>query len=358
MTSIYQDPETGREVVTHSMITTMRRCPAQFSYKYLERLKPRGLSKPLHRGSWLHALLEAHYEGEDWLAVHAEWTAEFDQLFDEEKERLGDLPTECEQIMLSYLWHWREGPYRREGDPHWTTIATEMKLDIPLGEDRLYRCRIDVLAQDDETGEFLVIDHKSHKTLPDLTYRLADSQGLLYLWALRQAGYPANKFVWNYLRTKAPTKPQLLKDGSRLSERAIETDYPTARRAVEEYGLSIRDPKINAWLRGLQARRWSPGQIQTSPFFRREFVTRTDDELERFAESAIHTALRMTEYPWENRNLIERVTSRDCAFRCSYQALCNAEIFGGNPDNIRRLEHRVGDPLDYYEEKKDRREAT
>jgi RecB family exonuclease len=355
--SIYQDPESGLEVFTHSMMTTMRRCPQQFAYKYVERLKPRRVGAPLRRGTWLHALLEAHYKGESWEAVHDAYSADYGTLFDEEQDALGDLPTECDRIMRSYLWHWREGPYGRESDPKWKTIETEMKLEVPLPDGRLYRCRIDVLAED-ENGQLIVIDHKSHKTLPDLSYRIADSQSLLYLWALRKSGYDVHRFVWNYLRTKAPTKPQMIKDGSRLSAKAVETDYPTARRAVDEYGLSIKHPTINRWLVALQRQRWQPGMIQTSPFFRREFVDRTDEDLERMAMSALYTALRITEYPWDEPDMVERVTSRDCKFRCSFTDLCSTEIFGGNADNVRRLNFTVGDPLDYYEDLKDRREIT
>lgn len=356
MTSIYRDPESGREIFTHSMMTTMRRCPQQFAYKYVERLKPRRVSAPLKRGTWLHALLEAHYRGDDWEAVHAAHSAAYGELMDEEKDALGDLPSECERIMRSYLWHWREGPYRREDDPRWRVVDVEMMVQVELPDGREYRARIDLLAED-EHG-LVVVDHKSHKTLPDLSYRLADSQGLLYLWALRKLGYPVKRFMWNYLRTKAPTKPQMIKDGSRLSARQIETDYPTARRAVEEYGLSVKDRTINRWLVGLQRQRWNPGTIQTSPFFRRETVERTDDQLERMAASAIHTGNRALEYPWEWPQLVERNTSRDCRFRCSYTRLCETEIFGGNSDNVRRLDFTVGDPLDYYQEQKDRSEVT
>lgn len=348
MTSVYIDPESGRSVITHSMMTTMRRCPAQFEYKYLERLKPRRESTPLRRGKWIHALLEEHYRGGDWKEPHAKLSAAYGELFDEEQDALGDLPTECARLMTSYLWHWRENEH-----PVWKIHEVEAKYDVELPDGRTYRCRIDLLAEDDRG--LIIVDHKSHKTLPDFDFRLMDSQNLLYIWALRKLGYNVNRFVWNYLRTKAPTVPQLLQDGSRLSKKAIETDYPTARRAIERYGLPLGPHK--QWLLNLQNQRYHPDRIQTSPFFKREWITRSDDQLERMAASMIHTALRIEDYPWEKPDLLERVPSRDCRFRCSYTNLCGVEVIGGNADNVRRLDFKAADPLDYYNETKDKAEV-
>jgi PD-(D/E)XK nuclease superfamily protein len=344
----YIDEDTGLEVITHSMVTSMRMCPQQFRFRYEERLKPRRMSLPLKRGSWLHSLLEGWYRDGDWETPHAELTAQFNELFDEERERLGDLPGECARIMRSYLWHYRESQHKV-----WKVLEVEKTYECELPDGRIYRAKIDTLVED-EFG-LAIVDHKSHKRLPDFEYRLRDSQSLLYLWCLRKNGIEVNRFIWNYLRTKAPSVPQLLKDGTRLSRRAIETDYPTARRAIDAYGLRItRD--IHSWLLGLQSQRFDPNHPQTSPFFRRERIEVNDDRLERMAISMIHTADRIREYPWDQPDAVERVVGGHCQYRCSYSGLCSTEIFGGNADQVRRLDYRVGDPLDYYQDQKDRAE--
>src|SRR5690242_9726413 len=93
----------GIPVTTQSMMKTFRRCPREVLYKYVERLQPKVVSKPLTRGKWVHALLEAHYKGMDWKEEHRRWCSRFNKLFDEEKDHLGDLPNEIKRLMDSYF---------------------------------------------------------------------------------------------------------------------------------------------------------------------------------------------------------------------------------------------------------------
>src|SRR3546814_13177104 len=85
------------------MAKCFKRCPLQFKYKYLDELARRVLSKPLTRGKWFHSLLETYYRPDDdpangadgeyretWEDVHRHMSHKFSNLFDEEKEELGD----------------------------------------------------------------------------------------------------------------------------------------------------------------------------------------------------------------------------------------------------------------------------
>jgi hypothetical protein len=122
-----------------SRVKLFRRCEKQYSFRYdypeiygpegekIEMI-PRVNKLPLYRGSWMHALQEAlhhqwagttpfqfdfgqgrgsiHEECSDWREVHALLTTEFEKLFLEEREDLGDLPTECESMFKRYLKFW------------------------------------------------------------------------------------------------------------------------------------------------------------------------------------------------------------------------------------------------------------
>lgn len=328
----------GVPVNTHSMLKTFRRCPKQAQYKYVDRLKPKVLGKPLRRGTWFHALLEAYYKGEDWRAKHEELTREFAGYFDEEKEDLGDLPTECLRLMLGYLWH-----YKNEV---WTVHEVEFTLETDFPDGSIYRGRVDMLIED-EYGLWIV-DHKTHKTLPNLDFRLLDAQSALYIWAAHRNDIPVLGHIWNYVRAKPPTKPQLLKDGTRLSKRAIDTDYPTFVLALKEYGI---DPQRYAReINRLKRMRYQHGEMQTSPFFRRDVLEKSPAMVKQVAQEAYLTAKRMNKYPFET-GFAERVVDRSCTFMCSYTDLCTTELFGGNPDQVRRSRYTVGDPMDYYHDK-------
>lgn len=342
MPALYVD--NGKPVVTHSMLKTFRRCPKQADYKYHQRLKPRLLGKPLKRGTWIHHLLEEYHSGRDWRAMHQKLSAKYAELFDEEKDFYGDLPTECRQLMEAYIWHYKDDP--------WTVHKTEFTVETEFPDGTLYRGKVDALVEN-QFGLWLV-DHKSHAKLPDSTFRLLDAQSALYLWACRRNGIPVQGFIWNYLKTKAPSEPSLLKDGSRLSKKLGDTDYLTFVRALkrlkEEQGYRITRADVE-YSNMLKGRRYKPGEPQTSPFFRRDVMEKDDDMLKRVASENYHTTRRMAEYPFHQERVVERVSSRSCQFDCSYTDLCSVELMGGNSNHLRRNAFRVGDPQDYYQDR-------
>ena len=345
--------DNGQVISTHSMLKCFGRCPKQAQYKYAERLKKRLLTardKPLRRGTWFHELLELYYSGGDWKAHHRAMTAKYNQLFDEEKESLGDLPNELLQMMRSYLWHY--GANKDDPMHGWEVVDTELTLECPWPDDRgVYRCRIDILFRD-QYGLWIG-DHKTHKNLPDMNFRLLDHASALYIWCARMNGLDVRGFVWNYVRTKPPTKPQLVdvKRSPRLSTKPIDTDYPTMALAIKEYGL---DPTpYRRQLTHLKSQRWQPGKPQTSPFYRRDTLEKDDAMVARVVAASMRTRDRMHSYDWSDSDSVERVVDRSCGWMCDYTTLCETELFGGNAAQIRRQQFRVGDPLDYYQDNKD-----
>ncbi len=355
MPALYE--QDGRRITTHSMLKSYLRCPKQAQYKYAERLKKRlatARDQPLKRGTWVHELLEVHYQGGDWRERHAELTKKFNQLFDEEKDALGDLPTECSTLMRSYLWHY--GADKTDPFHGWNVLGTEVTFDAvwPDSEDGLdiYRCRVDALVED--AYGLLIVDHKTHKQLPDHTFRVLDAASPLYIWAARENGYDVRGFQWNYIKTKSPTAPKMVyvgKPQERLSTAAIDTDYPTYARAVKSFGLNIRDEPYFTMAKSLMAHRWKPDKVQTSPFFRRDTLEKDDDMIARVVGTAMKTRDRLHS-DYDDYETVERASDRSCSW-CDFRALCETELMGGHADIIRRKQFREGDPLDYYKDLKD-----
>lgn len=348
-TGLYWDPDAkegqGARISTHSMLKTFRRCPKQAEFKYIHRLKPKRLGSPLKRGVWVHALLEAHHKGEDWRAVHAQYSHEFSKLFDEEKDFYGDMPNEIYQIMLSYMWHYKNDP--------WEWIDAEFTLEAELPDGTIYRGKVDALIRN-QFGLWLV-DNKTHKTLPKLNFRLLDAQSALYLWAARENGLQVRGFIWNYLRWKAPSTPKIVDKGARLSRAACDTDYPTMYKAIKKYKEEYPNFKVAAEdmakLKRLQGQRYEFGKAQTSDFFRRDVLEKSDDMIERVLKGNFHTSLRMHDYNFSDPDAVERVVERSCEFSCSYVDLCTAELMGANIKPLVKQNYIVGDPNDYYQDK-------
>lgn len=341
--------EDGRNLSTHSMLKTFRRCPKQAEFKYAKRLKPRRLGTPLKRGKWIHELLEVYHGGGDWQAHHAKLSAQFNELFDEEKDYYGDLPVEIAHLMSSYVWHYKNDP--------WVIHDVEFQLDCEFPDGSLYRGKIDMLIEN-EFGLWLV-DHKSHRSLPDHGFRLLDAQSALYLWAARENGLKVQGFIWNYIKWKAPTKPKLAYAGTarqRLSTREIETDYPTFAREIkrlrDEEGLEIT-PEVRQKLEYLKSQRYAHGMPQISPFFRRDILEKDDAMLDRVMAENFHTSLRMHDYDFGQTDMVERVANTSCKFSCSYVDLCTVELLGGNTRPMIKQNYIVGDPNDYYNDRVD-----
>ena len=338
-TPLYPHPETGQPLLTNSMLGAFRRCIKQSEYKYVHRLKPKMLGKPLKRGVWVHELLEIEAKGGDWKAHHKKLTQKFNRMFDEEKDFYGDMPTEILRVMKSYMWHYKNDP--------WKYHEVELELTAQLPNGTLLRGKVDGLIEN-QWGLWL-IDHKTHKTLPDITYRMLDTQSPLYVWLAHQNNIPVNGFIWNYLRWKAPSIPALLKSGDRLSRAACDTDYPTYKKAIKDYGL---DPTpYQDKLDILKKQRYVPGEPQTSSFFRRDVFEKSPELIDRVIKEAMRTADRMNNYDWADKDAVERTVGNHCRFMCSYSDLCTMELLGGNTRPLIRQNYEVGDPMSYYHDK-------
>ena len=326
------------------MMKCFRRCPKQFEYKYIQRLKPKILGRPLRFGTWMHSLLEVWYKTGDMDAVkamHQRYRNEFAKLFDEEKIDLGDLPRDVWRTFHSYLWHYKNDP--------WKVHEVEFTLEVELPDGSLYRCRLDMLIEN-QYGLWIV-DHKNHKTLPDLNFRLLDAQSALYVWAALKNKIPIQGHIWNYLISKPPTMPELLKSGARFSKKTLpNTDYPTLVRAIRAAGFDARDYAHD--LNRLRNMQYQPGEMQTSTHFRRDILEKTPALLKRVATEGYQTHLRMNAYRWDKVQAVERVVDRSCSFMCSYKELCTMELFGGDTTQLRRRNFKEADPMDYYQDER------
>lgn len=346
---LYWDPSAndgqGARISTHSMLKTFRTCPKQAEYKYVHRLKPKRLGSPLKRGTWVHSLLEIHGKGGDWRDMHDRYTHEFNQLFDEEKDFYGDMPNEILTIMKSYMWHYKDDP--------WEWIDNEFQLEAKLPDGTVYRGKVDGLVRN--AFGLWIVDHKTHKTLPDSNFRLLDAQSALYLWAARENGMEIQGFIWNYIKWKAPSTPQLLKDGSRFSKSVTDYDYPTYVRAIKKAKAENPSFAITTEMRAeaerLKNQRFEHGKPQTSNFFRRDTLEKSDEMIERVLQGNYTTSLRMHDYDFSNPDQVERNVSNNCKFSCSFIDLCTAELMGANTRPLIKQNYKVGDPNDYYNDK-------
>jgi hypothetical protein len=355
--------EDGKLVITQSMVSSFVECPRETYYAIVLGLRPRLESKPLTRGTWVHALLEERGRGGDWKAKHQELLEKArDEQFEEEVDGLA---RECYNIVLSYEYAHRKEILK--------PIAVELTVERPMfGGKVLYRGRIDIIWID-ENGDVWLGDHKTHATLPDWRYRELAFQHYSYLWAvakdpeyrkLRYKGKPLPQpkgFIYDYCRTGAINTPTLTQKGkiSRVVKPSG-TTLPVFIEWLKEVGmmttvrgkdlLAIEDPEERAYVEEflveLQNRDYSD-------LFRRDKLTFSPEQAERQRKAFVTSARRLLTYKWDDPDCVERNLHACSSFKCNYKDLTVADLMHGTSEIEQRTRYvTTRDPLDYYPNQK------
>jgi PD-(D/E)XK nuclease superfamily len=311
-------PEAFR--ISNSKAACFRRCPKQYEFRYVHKLKKKRRALPLYRGGWIHELLMVHFDGGDWRTKHRALTRKFKSLLVEEREEYGDLPTEIERIMLGYTAH-----YKGE-DEHWRTLDTEIDATVELPNGDMFNFIIDKIAEEDDGGVWL-IDYKNVSSLMDDDFMLLDAQLAKYAWAAPKIGYPnVRGVIFDELCTKAPTIPKQLQSGELEQRKNLQCDVYTYYRELRRLKL---DPKnYRNMLRHLQG--------QSQRWFRRTRMPRDRPMVEQTIRELLWTCDDIKRA--ESAGHFPRTPDKSCAWMCEYLHPCIVEMQGGDIDEIARLQ--------------------
>lgn len=300
--------------VSNSRLKTFRRCPNQYRYKYIMGLRPRKRKDHLERGTWIHDLLMVHYDGEDWRARHLELKRKFSNLFEEEREELGDLPTECGRIMRSYLRTYGQT------DKRYITVDSELDEIVTLPNGVRLHMVVDLIVWDTHLKGLWIWDHKTRKSFEELDNITLDPQGTLYYDGLTVMGYEGILgFMANEIRTKAPAIPDVLVAGGLSKRKNIDTDVWTYMREIKRRGLDPRD--YADILESIAVR-------QKDRFFRRVAIPKDPTTVSTLRREALQT-IKIIELS-ERKKYFPRTYDKSCAWGCDYRDLCIAELRGGD----------------------------
>jgi hypothetical protein len=156
---------------------------------------------------------------------------------------------------------------------------------------------------------------------------MSDFQHLLYLAGVEQVyGEAPAGFIFNYIRTKAPTQPTLIKDGSRISNvRALDTDA----RTLAEFALltnQLNDPDV---IEKLKILRLAPDR-----FFQRHFLPISHSAVEEAVRSTKAVISEMSRKEYDRgpltlpRHVLPKHAGTQSCGSCAYQSICHAELLG------------------------------
>lgn len=316
-------------LVTQSMLKAARDCWMKYNLRYVQEIGKKAPPVPLIRGSIIHEMIDARAIGNlDPMDVLRKYEREYKKLFNAEKEVYGDIIGECGRIFKAYCMHYadEEYTYERSEEPAFTDLTAEIR----------YAGTIDKLAVDKQ-GRRWIMDHKTHKRFPDEGQRMSDIQLVLYVWAWNRWNpeYKVSGIIWDYIKTKPPSVPEVVDKGKRLSTRQIETDYQTYMRAIKENGFKTKD----------YAAILSKLETQESPFFKRIPLPNPPQALiDSIVSDAQDTATLIHKL---GKVLKTRNLSRNCGW-CEFNALCQADIRGLDVSFIRKDKYEHKEPREYY----------
>lgn len=185
-------------VISWSEIDTLRQCPFKHHLGYRERWQTEEDKEVLARGTAWHEILEAHYDGLRSKAKEPDRHT-IDRLLGGSAEQ-----TERQELLdwmyEGYVENWAEA------DKEWSIKEVEWKGFAPLPNPRggpsrfMLKVKIDLIAV--RRGRLWIWDHKSARNLPSDKELDFDDQFGLYMWCMRQMGYPVAGAVYNCARTQ------------------------------------------------------------------------------------------------------------------------------------------------------------
>jgi hypothetical protein len=145
---------------------------------------------------------------------------------------------------------------------------------------------------------------------------------VLYYWALKELGQKCDGVLWDYIRTKPPAVPELLKAGGLSKRKNIDTDEATYLKAILENGLNPDD-----YSDMLQLVR----NTKKSSFFKRVYLPNPSvGMVKEVVADFFDTAEEI-----QNAKKFPRNMTKDCR-SCSYYQICSLEIRGLDSDLVRK----------------------
>jgi hypothetical protein len=315
--------------VSQSKLKLWRRCRAAYSYKYVDNLRKKVKSRPLVFGTIVHSMLEAHAGGEDPFEMLATIADKDKKLFEAEREAYGDIVRDLGFIMTDYFRYWadRDLAYIRVKGRN-----AEHSFEAEIAPGIILTGRIDAFARERGKKLKFIVEHKTFKRKPDDDTRWRNLQSAVYLRVAEMLGYGQfDGIIWDYIGSKSPTMPEILKNGS-LSRRKITTLPSAMAHFLEEHNLSADH----------YAEFLSLVEEGRSDYFERVVTPVNARVVDKVFNDFLITALYIQELHGKDRT---RTIDLHCSY-CDYEPICRAELLDLDVDYIKKASYYVDEKED------------
>lgn len=317
--------------VSQSKVKTYRRCRRAYHNRYVEKLRKKRKSRPLQFGTMIHEMLERHFNGDDPLEYLRGLEADVNQmkLFQQEREEYGDIIEDVEDIMIEYLAYWKDSdlrPIRKAGR------GAEHTFEIELLPDVIWNGKLDVIGVTPNKLRWLV-EHKTYSRRPNDDERWRNLQSVSYFRANDILGWaPLDGALWNYVKSKPPAVPGILKDGS-LSTKKIDTLPSKIKRVFADHPEAAKKTTKNQY----------QATLAMAEKNRADYFQRIHTPVNRAVADLVFADFEATvrEMVDNHGKSSEMNIDRHCSW-CDYEGICRAELQGLDTDYVKEREYTDG----------------
>lgn len=308
--------------VSQSKVNLWRKCARAYHYKYVEKLRRKRIVRPLYFGRIVHEMIEFQASDENPLKVIEQKKKELSRMFAVEREEYLETIEDARIIMTEYFKFWEKDPLvyvSKKGE------TTEHRFEIEIADGIVATGIIDAFAKKKKLR--WLVEHKSFNRMPSEDHRWRNLQSVVYFRINDMLGWPKmDGVLWDYVWSKTPTRPQLLKDG-KLSQKFIRSLPLAAEETIKELGLKVKD---NAKFLESLARN------------RRDYFTRIYSPI---SKSVVDTVF--SDFVDSARDIADRghkVKTRSIAMHCDwcdFEPICRAELQGSDADFVKKKEYII-----------------
>jgi len=299
-------------------------------------------------GSAVHAALEGAAVGLDPLDTLQRW---FDKqttmiaeeyvsmtgtpLSQEERETLQASKDKATLVVEQYFVKYGTNPIAP-----YVYIAPEISFRVPIPNvpepftGKLYLVgTFDGLAEDVDSGDLWLVEHKTYSQKPNLDSLQTDDQLHAYAWAAQQLfGVPLAGALYDGLNKKVPTQPKLLQSG-KLSKEWIDTTADVYVKAVLELEQDPTDEYYAPHIQRLLERE----RMDQTPFHTRWKIPFSQHALEQWGNDLASQAFDMANDP----TIYPHFRWEGC-WDCSVSDLCRATQFGEDVEYLIETNYKKG----------------
>jgi PD-(D/E)XK nuclease superfamily len=305
--------------VSQSKVKQWRNCRRQWWYAHVMKIQRQRIPRPLAFGKIVHKMKEEMAQGRDPYQVLDELPRKDLETYADHPEEYGDIVEDIRYIFEAYNVFYKGNQliYLKHDKRQ-----AEHPFEVETGDDIVVKGTIDAATSHRRMN--WLTEHKNHRNIPDDDERWRSVQSVVYIRILEMLGWWKNieGTCWDYIRSKAPSYPEINKDGS-VSKRKLDTLPGVVKDTLRQHK---QDPQYKILV--------DAATLNMQNYFQRVYTPIKKQLIKVLWEDFLSTAAEMRDADYRKEPVM--TIGRHCSW-CQFEPLCRAAMTGGDVDYL--IEH-------------------